>query len=188
MAVVAPDFVPVVLGSRWHAVVPVLQLLSLAGVAQSYQSLNWSVLQARGQPGLLLSFMTFSTIVTVGGFVLGLHWGVVGVAASYAIARTIVLVGYTWLSCRVTGLSVSRFVRDHADLAALAMVMTAAVYAARLALTPEVPQSLRLVILTVFGAALYLGLVVWLARDVVVEIRATWSRRRDPRPAQGAVT
>jgi O-antigen/teichoic acid export membrane protein len=180
MAVVAPDFVPVVLGSRWHEVVPVLQLLSLAGIAQSYQSLNWSVLQARGQAGVLVWFMVFSTIVTVGGFVVGLLWGVVGVAASYAIARTVVLVGYTWLSCRVTGITAMHFIRRHADLAALALAMGAAVYFARMALVDELPQALRLAVLTLFGAALYLGLVTWLARDVVTEIRQMWRERRAP--------
>ena len=41
MAVVAPDFVPVVLGQKWTAAVPVLQWLSLAGVGTTLQTLNW---------------------------------------------------------------------------------------------------------------------------------------------------
>ena len=181
MAVVAPDFVPVVLGSRWHKAIPVLQLLSLAGVAQSYQSLNWSVLQARGKPGTLLSFMFFSTVVTVGGFAIGLRWGVVGVAASYAVARTIVLVGYTWLACRVTTLSPLEFVRTHVDVAALALLMGIAVYGARIGLVHEsVPQALRLVFLTLLGAVVYLALVARFARDVVAEIRDMWRRRVQP--------
>jgi O-antigen/teichoic acid export membrane protein len=177
MAVVAPEFVPVVLGSRWHEVVPVLQLLSLAGAAQTYQTLNWSVIQARGKPGLLLGFMTFSTVVTVGAFVFGLHWGIVGVAASYAIARWIVLVGNTWLTCRVTALSPFLFLRSHADVAGIALLMAAVVYGVRVALTGEVPQALLLALLTVLGVVIYLGLIAWLARDVVAEIRTTWSQR-----------
>jgi O-antigen/teichoic acid export membrane protein len=178
MAVVAPEFVPVVLGSRWHEVVPVLQLLSLAGVAQTYQTLNWSVIQARGKSGLLLRFMIFSTVVTVGAFVFGLNWGVVGVAASYAVARWIVLVGNTWLTCRVTALSPVLFLRSHADLAGIALVMAAAVYGVRVTLAGEVPQALLLVLLTALGTVIYLGLVVWLARDVIGDIRETWSSRR----------
>jgi O-antigen/teichoic acid export membrane protein len=181
MTIVAPDFVPVVLGHRWEKVVPVLQLLSLAGVAQSYQTLNWSVLQARGKPGVLLAFMWFSTVVTVGGFVLGLHWGIVGVAGSYAVARTIVLVGYTWLACRVTGITMIRFAREHVGLAVLALAMSGAVYAARLGLVHEgVPQPLRLALLTGLGIAVYLALILWLARGVVVEIRQIWSTRQSP--------
>jgi O-antigen/teichoic acid export membrane protein len=178
IAVVAPQFVPVVLGARWHEVVPVLQLLSVAGVAQTYQTLNWSVIQARGKPGLLLWFMIFSTAVTVGAFVIGLQWGVVGVAASYAIARWIVLVGNTWVTSHVTTLSPLLFVRRHADLAGIALVMAAAVYGVRVALAGAVPQALLLVLLSALGALIYFGLVAWLARDVIVDIRETWSSRR----------
>ena len=42
MAVVAPDFVPVVLGQKWDPAVPVLQWLSLAGVGTTLQTLNWA--------------------------------------------------------------------------------------------------------------------------------------------------
>jgi len=95
LAVVAPDLVPVVFGERWRAAIPVLQLLSLGGIAQALQVFNGQVYQAQGRPGLFLRFMVFSTGVTFGGFALGLHWGVVGVAASFAIARTIVLAANT---------------------------------------------------------------------------------------------
>jgi O-antigen/teichoic acid export membrane protein len=180
IAVVAPEFVPVVLGPRWHEAVPVLQLLSIAGVAQTYQTLNWSVMQARGKSGLLLGFMVFSTAVTVSAFVFGLQWGVVGVAASYAIARWIVLVGNTWLTSRVSLLSSVAFLRSHADLAAIALVMAAAVYGARVALDGAVPQAVLLVLLTLLGIVVYLALVALFARDVIVDIRETWSSRRAP--------
>jgi hypothetical protein len=45
------------------------------------------------------------------------------------------------------------------------------------ALTGEVPQALLLALLTVLGIVIYLGLIAWLARDVVAEIRTTWSQR-----------
>jgi O-antigen/teichoic acid export membrane protein len=184
IAVVAPDFVPVVLGPQWHEVIPVLQLLSLAGIAQSYQTLNWAVLQARGKVGLVLWFMWFSCAVTVGGFVIGLQWGVVGVAASYAVARTIVLVGNTWLSCRETQITVLRFAKEHIDLAAITIGMAAVVYVARLALVEEVPQGVRLVVLVALGGATYCALVACFARDVVAEIRDVWARRGgSPKPA-----
>src|SRR5918911_2464889 len=64
LAAVAPDFVPVVLRGRWHRAVPVLQLLCVAGLSQSLQSLNHSVLQALDRAGALLAFMIFSATIT----------------------------------------------------------------------------------------------------------------------------
>jgi O-antigen/teichoic acid export membrane protein len=177
LAVVAPDFVTVVLGSRWHAASPVLQLLSLAGIAQSYQAFNGNVYQARGRAGLFLWFMIFSTGVTLGGFVLGLHWGVVGVAGSLAASRTIVLVPNTWLISRMTTLSVFRTVRSYFEIGWMSGVMGLVVFAARVALLHAgVPAAVRLVLLVTLGASVYFAVVSKCSPDLVVDVRSTFQR------------
>ncbi len=85
--------------------VPVLQWLSLAGVGTTLQTLNWATTQAMGRPGVMLRFRLFSTPVTLLGFVIGLHWGVVGVAASFAITRFIFAPIQTYITCRTLGCS-----------------------------------------------------------------------------------
>src|ERR671933_679246 len=77
LAVVAPDFVPVVLGHRWQNAIPVLQLLCIAGLSQSLQSLNHSMLQALDRAGALLAFMIFSATLTVSAFAVGVAAGAV---------------------------------------------------------------------------------------------------------------
>src|SRR2546429_5999696 len=134
MVVLAPDFVPVVFGHRWQAAVRVLQLLCLAGVADSFKMLNWAVLQALGLPGRLLRFMLFSTGMTLAAFVGGLTWGVVGVAGLFAAARAITLVVYTWTTCRPLGLPVLRFARLVAWVLLLSAPMMVVLYALRIAL------------------------------------------------------
>jgi O-antigen/teichoic acid export membrane protein len=182
MIVVAPDFVPVVLGQQWVAAVPVLQLLCLAGVFQSVQTLNWSVLQAVGDSGRLLRFMGLSTLLTVGAFVIGLRWGVVGVAGLYAAARAIVAVAYAWTTCRRLGSPLRDWGRGVARIAGLALPMALGVYLVRLGLVAlGVPAAARLVLATAAGAALYFGLVRWRAPDLLAEIkRMAVPRRRDP--------
>jgi O-antigen/teichoic acid export membrane protein len=171
MAVVAPDFVPVVLGEKWVAAVPVLQFLCLAGVAQSFQTLNWSVLQAVGDSGRLARFMLFSTLVTVGAFVAGLHWGVVGVAGLYAAARLIVGVAYNWTTCRRVGLPFLDCGRGVARVMSLALVMALAAYGSRQGLIAAgAPAAVRLVVVVVLGAAVYVLLVRWWAADILEQI------------------
>lgn len=186
MAVVAPDFVPTVFGTRWHASIPVLQLLCLAGVAESFKMLNWSTLQATGQTGRLLRFMTFSTALTLAAFVGGLTWGVVGVAGLFAAARTITFVVYTWTTCRTIGLPVSRFARLVARVLSLAAPMTAVLVGGRALLVYEhVPAGARLALLIVAGAVVYVATIAWRDPALIEEIRAQVSRRlrggRQPR-------
>jgi O-antigen/teichoic acid export membrane protein len=177
MAVIAADFVPVVLGQKWTDAVPVLQWLSLAGVATTLQTLNWSTTQAMGRPGVMLRFRMFSTPLTVVGFVVGLHWGVVGVAASFAITRFIIAPLQTHITCRTLGCSPT-FVRGELFVAGLAVVMAAAVAVARLGLVHAgVPPAARLAIVVPFGALVYGGLLLLFAPRVVGELRMLAHRR-----------
>jgi O-antigen/teichoic acid export membrane protein len=171
MAVVAPDFVPVVLGGRWHAAVPVLQLLSLAGVMQSFQTLDWSVLQAVGRSGRLLRYMLFGTAVTVAAFVVGLRWGVVGVAALFAVARTITSVTFGWTTCRAIGLPFTTFARGATPVVRVAAPTAAGVYLLRIGLVSAgLPPAPRLVLLVLAGIAIWGGLIAWQARDLAAEL------------------
>jgi O-antigen/teichoic acid export membrane protein len=177
MAVVAPDFVPVVLGENWTPAVPVLQFLSLAGVGACLQTLNWSTMQAMGRPGVMLRFRLFSTPVTLIAFVIGLHWGVVGVAASFAVSRFVVTPVSTYITCRTLGVSVG-YVRGEALVVGLALIMAAAVEIARIALVHAgVPAPARLAIVVPFGIVVYGGLLYVAAPTVIDELRMLAHRR-----------
>jgi O-antigen/teichoic acid export membrane protein len=178
LAVVAPDFVSAVLGDRWHKAIPVLQLLCIAGLSQSLQSLNHSVLQALDRAGALLAFMIFSTTITVSAFAIGLHWGVVGVAAGFAAARTIVLPVFTTIVCHAAQTRALAFAASIRRVLEISAAMGALAYATRLSLVHAgVPAGLRLAVVVAAGAAVYVGLLVWREPALVAEAR-TLARRR----------
>jgi O-antigen/teichoic acid export membrane protein len=173
MLAVAPDFVPVILGDRWLDAVPVLQLLCWAGILQGIQLLQWSVLQARGRAGALLRYAFMSTGVNVAAFAIGLHWGIVGVAAGFAIARTVMVPFITRLTCRELGLRLGDFPRALASVMRAAAAMVAAVLLARVGLVElGVPAAARLPLLVLVGAASYGAILFWRAPDVMRELKA----------------
>jgi O-antigen/teichoic acid export membrane protein len=172
MGLVAPDFVPAILGERWNDAVPVLQLLCWAGILQGVQLLQWSVLQARGRAGSLLRYATVSTAANVAGFAVGLHWGIVGVAAGFAIVRTLMVPVITWMTTRELGLRLIEFPKALASVAEAAAVMVAGVLIARAGLVDMgVTSAARLVILAALGAVLYVGWLLWRGPDVVRELK-----------------
>jgi O-antigen/teichoic acid export membrane protein len=178
LAVVAPDFVPVVLGHRWHKAVPVLQLLCVAGLAQSLQTLNHSMLQALDKAGALLAFMIFSATVTVSAFAIGLHWGVVGVAAGFAVARTTVLPVFTTIVCRAADTPVSAFAGAVRPVLEVSAAMGVVTFALRTALDDAgASAGLRLAAVVAAGAAVYLALLLWREPDLVAEVRDLVRRR-----------
>jgi O-antigen/teichoic acid export membrane protein len=178
LAVVAPDFVPVVLGHRWHKAIPVLQLLCIAGLAQSLQTLNHSMLQALDRAGALLAFMIFSATLTVSAFAIGLHWGVVGVAAGFAAARTTVLPVFTTIVSRAAQTPVLAFVAAVRPVLEVSAAMGALALALRLGLEDAgASAGLRLVAVVLVGAAAYLGLLAWREPELVREVWTLIRRR-----------
>ena len=178
LAVVAPDFVPVVLGARWHKAVPVLQLLCLAGLSQSLQTLNHSMLQALDRAGALLAFMIFSATVTVSSFAIGLHWGIVGVAAGFAAARTIVLPVFTTVVSRAAQIRPLAFVRSILPVVEVSTIMGVLAYGMRLALVHAgVAAGIRLAVVIAAGAIVYVALLARREPGFVAEAVALARRR-----------
>lgn len=105
MMVVAPDFVAVVLGDKWRAATPVIQILSWVGLLNSLQTLNSNVLIALDRAQTLFRYTVVFFVAHMVAFVIGLHWGILGVAACYAISTTLVEPLYVWLTARAVGVS-----------------------------------------------------------------------------------
>jgi PST family polysaccharide transporter len=151
----------------------------VAGLSQSLQSLNHSILPALDRAGALLAFMIFSATITVSAFAIGLHWGVVGVAAGFAVARTSVLPVFTTLVCRAAQTRVLAFARRILPILELAAAMGVLAVAVRLALVHAgVPAGARLAAVVAVGAAAYVVLLVWREPALVAEARALARRGR----------
>jgi PST family polysaccharide transporter len=86
--------VRLLLGERWAAAGPIFFWLGLTGVVQTVPNLTGSLFLSTGQTRTMVGWSLFSAVVTLAGFVVGLRWGPVGVAASLfltTVARTPVL-------------------------------------------------------------------------------------------------
>jgi O-antigen/teichoic acid export membrane protein len=173
MIVVAPDFIPVLLGDRWSDAIPVVQLLCLAGAMQAVQTLQHSVLQARGKAGTLFRFMATSSVMNVTAFALGLRWGIVGVAACFVVSRALLLPVLTWRTAREVGLSAWSLVRSLGVVIEASLLMVVAVLGARVLLIDAgLGAGLRLPLLVLVGFAVYGGYCALRVPDAVAELRA----------------
>jgi PST family polysaccharide transporter len=182
LVVVAPDFVDVVLGPRWTAATPVIQILAGVGLIQALQTLNGEILLAVNRSGTLLRFTIFWFVVTSSAIVLGLPWGLYGVAISYAVATVVVEAVRARLATQAVGITLWTFVRSLGGVAQAAAAMGAVLFALREALVAqETPPAARLAFLIVAGFVLYVLLCAWRAPEVGAEIRAVLAKRRSAR-------
>lgn len=186
LIVVAPDFVRVVLGDKWLSAIPILQVLAWVGLVQSLQSINTDILQARGRTSVVFRFSLLFTGTHFLGFIIGIQFGVVGVAAAYAITTTLVEPIYTVLTARSISMSPWRLVQAVRGIFEAAIVMAGCVLLARLALIQMgVPTLPRFAACVLIGGIVYAALYPWRVPEGWADLRGivgtAISRRRASR-------
>lgn len=178
LVVVAPDFIVVVFGRRWHEAAPVLRILAPVGMVQALHALNFGVLQSIGRTRLLFRYTLFASFGVIGAFAAGLPWGIVGVATAYALASVVLEPIYLILTARALAVPVRDWIRSISGVVEASIVVVGLVVAARVGLLHlGLPPSARLAILSAFGMCVYAPLLRWRAPEVIEEVRAF--RRRD---------
>jgi O-antigen/teichoic acid export membrane protein len=183
LIVVAPEFVQIVLGSRWQAATPVIQILCWVGILQSLQRLNSSILQACDRTGELFRYSIYVLVASLAAFVGGLHWGIVGVATGYAISSTLAEPYYTWLTGRAVGVSLWQFTRSLWGVTQASLAMTAIVLATRLALVHDgVGAGLRFGAVVSLGVLVFVPLCLWRSPELRHDLRALRPRARRAAP------
>jgi PST family polysaccharide transporter len=176
--VVAQDAIDVVFGDKWDDAVLPLQLLCVGGLAASLSAMNWSLLQAVGQAGVLLRITILTALVTWSAVALGLTWGIVGVAALYAVARWLLVLPTTLMTARGASFSSVPLLRAGADVLPLAVSAGAAAFAVReVLLTAGAGPVVRLVLVAGALALAYGSMLALVVPSLLAEVREVVLRR-----------
>jgi len=106
---VAPDFIRVVLGERWQAIAPIMQVLSIMGVAKALEGTTSALLMAVGRPGLLMGFSSLQlALLGVTLYPLTLHWGITGAALAVTLTALAAVASALAAAVGIAGATVSR--------------------------------------------------------------------------------
>jgi PST family polysaccharide transporter len=94
------DVVLVLLGAQWLRAAHVFQWLApAAAVGAVGFAPNW-LSQSLGRTHQQLHFALVAAPVCVAGFLVGIKWGLDGVAASFSLTFVVLLWGYVWYAAR----------------------------------------------------------------------------------------
>lgn len=85
VALTAPVAVPFVFGSEWGDAVLPMQVLAIASILRAVVTVSGGVMLARGRADWAFRWAIVTTVFLLGGFAVGLHWGINGVAWSYLL-------------------------------------------------------------------------------------------------------
>jgi PST family polysaccharide transporter len=86
IAVSSPQLIEIVLGHEWAATAPVLTILAVAGARETVFSVTQSLMRAKGAGKLVLRYELVATALQLTGIVVGLQFGLIGVALGFTVA------------------------------------------------------------------------------------------------------
>lgn len=196
----APLLVPALLGTKWEAAIPVIQVMSMFGLLSLLTGNAGYLYLALGRPDLTVKIGTATVLLQVVlMLLLSPKFGVVGTAAAYSLSLAVIVPVSVTVLRRAIGLTFREYVAatGRSVVAALAMFGLVSWTCARFVGDGPPQSSLEaigpLLLAVVLGAVVYVGLVtaMWFAAGRPEGAEAILLRRiraRVPAPGAGDAT
>ncbi|MBI1203469.1 MAG: oligosaccharide flippase family protein [Rhodopseudomonas sp.] len=164
-------FVVVFLGAKWLPVSEIVAWIAPMGYFQSLTSTTGIILLAIGRADVLRTLGVANTSIVLLAFWLGLQHGLIGMVAAYFFATGLVTVISLQVTLDLIGSNIFLLLRRLFFPAFFAFVMAFVVRFANIELGDALPSTIRVGLLVLVGAALYVVLLAIFMRDFLNEIR-----------------
>ena len=158
LMVVAESFVLALFGPKWEAVVPVLRVLCLIGIKQPVSSTTGWIFKSQGRTDQMFYWNLVVSTATVLSFIVGVQWGVLGVAIAFTIRGYLLHYHGIVIPGRLIDLSFGKFHWNLAGIAGCSFAMMGLVSGLGTLLPPTWGHWLRLLVQVPFGMIVYWGL------------------------------
>jgi PST family polysaccharide transporter len=183
--VVAPEFIPVILGPQWTAVVLPFRLFTCGLFFRMSSKISDACTKAAGAVYSRALLQWLFGVMVVGGAIAGQRWGVGGVAVAVSMAMGINWVLMAALGRSVTGLSWSRFAR-----AQLPGVLLAGLVGSAVAISVSAARSARLgdipvLIVAALTAAIVVVVISRPRAELLLGPHGKWAVRRAEEAVRG---
>lgn len=133
-AIEADFLIRLLLGNQWLGAVPVFRILAIAGLIQAIAGTRGLVLVSCGFTRRYFYWGLFNAIITVVSFLVGLPYGIEGVATAYAAANYVILLPSLFFCFPQTPVSVSLFMKALAVPLLISVIAGGSVFLLKLAL------------------------------------------------------
>ena len=167
-----------IFGPQWRPVIPLILVLGFVGMVQSVAIPAGAIFRAKGRTDWQLRWGLAITFPFALAFLIGLRWGVVGVATAYAVTSAVLIYPTFAIPFRLIGLRVSELCAPLWRPFACSALMFAGVAGLEATLPATWGQQTRLAILVATGIALYLAASWLVNREQICSLLETVGVRR----------
>jgi PST family polysaccharide transporter len=159
LAVCSDSVIRLVLGDQWTGASRIFQVLAIIAFIQPVAGTRGLVLVSLGQSRRYLKWGLWSAICTVCSFIVGIRWGLLGLATAYMIEQYLILLPSLWYCFRLSPVSSRIFIRAISRSVAASLVMSGAILAIQGTIAQHAPH-VKIIVCFASGAAAYAG--AWL--------------------------
>ncbi|MAT96899.1 MAG: colanic acid exporter [Anaerolineaceae bacterium] len=169
--VVTERFVLVIFGTQWLGMVPILKVFSIIGLIQSIGTLNGNLYLSQGRSDLQFKVGLVIGTLGVGSILIGLRWGIEGVAIAYGIFSVLVVYPSIHIAVSLVDLTFIKVAENLLSITLCSWIMAFFVWGIGQFLPPEWPDWLNLLIQVFTGSIIYFGLIHFLNIQAYYELR-----------------
>ncbi len=165
-------------GSNWDTalVAHIIIILAPVGALQSVVSTVGNIYQVKGRTDWMFRWSLFASTLTLLGFIIGLNWGITGVAISYLITNAVMILPVFMIPFKLINLSIVKFLSSFKltilSVAGMILVLLCALYL----IEDKFNDIITLTILIILGIASYIVISFWINKEKFLEIKSMISK------------
>ena len=184
LLVVSDRFVPLVYGEQWVSMIPLVQVFCVLGMFQSVGHAISNLYLSQGRSDLMFRVGTVLRVFLIMAIVVGLRWGILGVAISYTTMSIVASFVDHYYAGKLVGLSVREIFRYLSGVFFASLFMGLVVKGSAYLLLPYMSDMAVLILQTLVGAGVY-GLILYVCRvEALTEVIQLYQERRQKKQAR----
>jgi O-antigen/teichoic acid export membrane protein len=170
VAILTPELVTLLFGKQWLPVIPIMQILAFTGIIRSISFFKGSVFIAMGKPSWRLRLEVFNATFNLIACLLGVKWGLIGVAFAYVISDYLVFPVGQWTVSKLIQTPLLIYLQQFIVPLGSTLVMAIVIFTVKYFLKDVINYQGLLVLCTVIGVIIYGLMIRFLAPELFKQI------------------
>ena len=170
VAVVAPQLVPCLLGSKWASAVPILQILAFYGALRAVLGFVHPLMMAKGRAGLYLMLFVIWACVTLAGCLLAVRRSPQAIAFSLVVTMALFGAFQLIVLTKALGIRLAPLMRTFLFPGLSTLFMAAVVALVQASVARSLAPAAALAVCITTGALVYVLVALWARPDLVGEV------------------
>lgn len=171
LIVIAPKFIPVLVGEKWVPMILPLQVLCVAGMFKSIGTHVGSILLSKGRSDIQIKWDVFVAIVVPVAILIGVQYGITGVAVAIAVTTVLLFLIIHKITIDLIDLSLFDFLKAFypATISSFVLILAMLLFQ-KLNMLISLDDVLYIVCLETVGIVFYMFAIWKIDRESIKEI------------------